>query len=136
MLDLISAGMKMRHRQRPCESDIITDPRMTNTFLDNGNHPADIPPVRPKEFISLRRPADTISGQFNFIVGVYLIGRWTLRHFQSHFIGRGIDVLTNIDGVGNDLKLGVGPAARLNGPVTSGQPTVRIASGITVGGSA
>ncbi|OGC90886.1 MAG: hypothetical protein A2W25_13165 [candidate division Zixibacteria bacterium RBG_16_53_22] len=119
-------------------------PRMTNTFLDNGkSNPADIIADTPKGIYikSLSwGSVDTISGQFNFAVReAYLIenGKITDPVSGVTLIGRGIDVLTNIDAVGNDLKLGVGICGKDQWvPVTSGQPTVRVTRGITVGGRA
>ncbi len=119
-------------------------PRMTNTFLDNG-------PADPKDIIADTAKGvyvkslsggsvDTISGQFNFIVReAYLIesGRLSSPVSGATLIGRGIDVLTNIDAVANDLKLGVGTCGKDQWvPVTSGIPTLRVADGITVGGTA
>jgi len=118
-------------------------PRMTNTFLDNGkSNPADIVADTPKGIFIKNLSGgsvDEISGEFNFVVReAYLIenGKITSPVFGATLIGSGIDVLTNIDAVGNDLKLGVGICGKEQWvPVTSGQPTTRIASGITVGGS-
>ncbi len=119
-------------------------PRMTNTFLDNGTgKPNDIIADTPKGVYvkSLSGGSvDTISGQFNFIVReAYLIekGRLTTPIRGATLIGRGIDVLTNIDAVADDLKLGVGTCGKDQWvPVTSGIPTLRVADGITVGGTA
>jgi TldD protein len=117
---------------------------MTNTFLDNGTStPEDIITGTPKGiFIKALSggSVDTISGQFNFIVRqAYLIenGKITTPVAGATLIGRGIDVLENIDGVANNLELGVGTCGKDQWvPVTSGLPTVRVARGITVGGSA
>ena len=82
---------------------------------------------------------DTVSGQFNFIVReAYLIenGKITSPVAGATLIGRGIDVLQYIDAVGDDLALGPGICGKDQWvAVTAGQPTVRVASGITVGGS-
>jgi len=147
MHDLISAGqLKMAPTGNGRRESFhhYPIPRMTNTFLDNGkSNPADIIADTPKGIYikSLSwGSVDTISGQFNFAVReAYLIenGKITGPVSGATLIGRGIDVLTNIDAVANDLKLGVGICGKDQWvPVTSGQPTVRIASGITVGGSA
>ena len=118
-------------------------PRMTNTFLNNGiSNPKDIISSTPRGvFIKALSggSVDTISGQFNFVVReAYLIenGVITSPISGATLIGRGIDVLTNIDAVGNDLALGVGVCGKEQWvPVTAGLPTVRIANGMTVGGS-
>jgi TldD protein len=119
-------------------------PRMTNTFLDNGDS-------KPDDIIAATRKGlyvkalsggsvDTVSGQFNFVVReAYLIedGKITIPVSGATLIGKGIDVLTNIDAVGNDLDLGVGICGKGQWvPVTSGIPTLRVANGITVGGTA
>jgi TldD protein len=119
-------------------------PRMTNTFLDNGKSiAADIFSSTPKGlFVKALSggSVDTISGQFNFVVReAYLIedGKITTPVSGATLIGKGIDVLQNIDAVGNDLELGPGICGKEQWvPVTAGLPTVRVASGITVGGSA
>ena len=118
-------------------------PRMTNTFLDNGDsNPEDII-ADTKKGIYVKAlsggSVDIISGQFNFIVReAYLIenGEVTTPVSGATLIGKGIDVLSNIDAVGNDLRLGVGICGKGQWvPVTAGIPTVRVAKGITVGGS-
>lgn len=147
MQDLISAkilkmqptgnGRRESYRHYPI-------PRMTNTFLDNGtSNAADIIASTPKGIYIKALSGgsvDTVSGQFNFIVReAYLIenGKITSPVAGATLIGRGIDVLTNIDAVGNDLNLGVGICGKGQWvPVTAGLPTIRIARGITVGGSA
>jgi TldD protein len=119
-------------------------PRMTNTFLDNGNsRAADIVAGTPKGLFVKNLSGgsvDTVSGQFNFVVReAYLIedGKITTPVAGATLIGKGIDVLQNIDAVGNDLKLGPGICGKEQWvPVTAGLPTVRVISGITVGGSA
>lgn len=148
MHDLISAkmlnlepsgnGRRQSYRNYPI-------PRMTNTFLDNGNasHDEIIASTRKGLYVKglSGGEVDTVSGQFNFIVReAYLIenGKVTSPVAGATLIGRGIDVLTNIDAVGNDLDLGVGNCGKDDqwAPVTSGIPTVRVAHGITVGGAA
>jgi TldD protein len=119
-------------------------PRMTNTFLDNGSsNPADIIAGTSKGLFVKNLSGgsvDTISGQFNFVVReAYLIenGKITTPVSGATLIGRGIDVLQNIDAVGNNLQFGPGICGKDQWvPVTAGLPTVRVASGITVGGSA
>ena len=118
-------------------------PRMTNTLIDPGDSdPAGII-ADTKKGLYVKAlsggSVDTVSGQFNFVVReAYLIenGKITTPVSGATLIGRGIDVLENIDAVGNDLSLGVGTCGKGQWvPVTGGLPTVRISSGITVGGS-
>ncbi len=147
MHDLISAkmlkaeptgnGRRESYRHYPI-------PRMTNTFLANGDASHDDIIADTKNGIFVKTlsggSVDTISGQFNFIVReAYLIeeGRITAPVSGATLIGRGIDVLTNIDIVGNNLNLGVGICGKGQWvPVTAGVPTIRVAKGITVGGMA
>ena len=147
MHDLISArmlnqeptgnGRRESYRRYPM-------PRMTNTFLDNGSaKPADVLSTTKKGVYVKALSGgsvDTISGQFNFIVReAYLIenGKITAPISGATLIGRGIDVLTNIDAVADDLELGVGICGKEDWvPVTSGIPTLRVTRGITIGGMA
>lgn len=146
MQDLISAkmlgasptgnGRRESYRHFPI-------PRMTNTFLDNGDSSPEDIIADTKNGIYVKAlsggSVDIISGQFNFIVReAYLIenGKVTTPVSGATLIGRGIDVLSNIDAVGNNLKLGVGICGKGQWvPVTAGIPTTRVTKGITVGGS-
>jgi len=129
----------------------IPIPRMTNTFLENGNakHEEIIADTRKGLFVKALSggSVDTTTGEFNFVVReAYLIeeGKITSPVSGAALIGKGIDVLTNIDAVADDLDLGVGICGKgddIGGeyqwaPVTSGLPTVRVIEGITVGGTA
>jgi len=148
MHDLISAkmlnaeptgnGRRESYRHYPI-------PRMTNTFLANGDasHDDIIADTKKGVFVKTLSggSVDTISGQFNFIVReAYLIehGKITSPVSGATLIGRGIDVLKNIDIVGNNLGMGVGICGKNSQwvPVTVGVPTIRVAKGITVGGMA
>ena len=147
MQDLISAkmlnqeatgnGRRESYRYYPI-------PRMTNTFLANGDVKADDIIAATRKGIYVRAlsggEVDTVSGQFNFSVReAYLIenGKITAPVAGATLIGRGIDVLTNIDAVADDLELGVGICGKEQWvPVCSGIPTLRVTRGITVGGTA
>ncbi len=119
-------------------------PRMTNTFLENGNAKREDIIADTGSGLFVRAlsggSVDTTTGEFNFDVReAYLIenGKITSPVSGASLIGKGIDVLTNIDAVAGDLELGVGICGKGQWvPVTSGQPTVRVATGITVGGTA
>ena len=81
---------------------------------------------------------DPASGEFNFAVDEgYMIrnGKIAEPVRGATLIGKGGEVLMNIDKVGNDLKLSAGMCGSLSGsvPVTVGQPTIRVSSMI-VGG--
>ncbi len=147
MLDLISARMlKMEPtgNGRRQSFDYYPIPRMTNTFLDNGTSKHDDIIASTRKGLYVKGlsggEVDTISGQFNFVVReAYLIenGKVTSPVAGATLIGRGIDVLTNIDAVADDLDVGVGWCGKDDqwAAVTAGVPTVRVNRGITVGGS-
>jgi TldD protein len=147
MNDLISAKMLNESPTGNGRRESYRDypiPRMTNTFLDNGDTNPDDIIADTKNGVFVRAlsggSVDTVSGQFNFGVReAYMIenGKITYPVSGATLIGKGIDVLTNIDAVGNDLDLGVGICGKGQWvPVTAGQPTTRITKGIIVGGTA
>lgn len=119
-------------------------PRMTNTYIDKGEHdPEEI--IRSTERgIYIKRmaggQADIARGDFVFnATEAYLIenGRLTTPLRGATVIGNGPTVLHEIDMVGTDLALdpgmgmcGKGQSAR----VSVGQPTIRIPK-VTVGGT-
>ena len=81
---------------------------------------------------------DPTTGEFNFSASeAYIIrdGKIAEPVKGCTLIGRGDQILLNIDRVGNDLELGQGMCGAASGsiPVNVGQPTIRI-SKITVGG--
>lgn len=120
----------------------IPIPRMTNTYIDNGNsEPADIL-ASTKKGIYVQSlsggSVNPVTGVFNFTCReAYLIedGVKTKPVRGATLIGSCMDVISNIDAVGNDLDFGPGICGKgQNAEVTAGQPTVRI-RGINVGGS-
>ena len=124
----------------------IPMPRMTNTYMLNGNKD-------PKEIIASVKhglyavnfgggQVDITSGKFVFSTAeAYLIenGKITTPVKGATLIGNGPDVLTRISMIGNDMALdpGVGTCGKEGQsiPVGVGQPTLRI-DGLTVGGTA
>ena len=116
--------------------------RMSNTFIAAGKS-------TPEEIIADTEygiyaanmgggSVDTASGEFNFAVNeAYMIrnGKICEAVKGATLIGKGNEVLMNIDRVGNDLKLAQGVCGSASGniPVDVGQPTIRV-SEITVGG--
>jgi TldD protein len=81
---------------------------------------------------------DTTTGEFNFAVNEgYMIRNGQIKEpvRGATLIGKGAEVLLNIDRVGNDLELAAGACGSISGnvPVTVGQPTIRVSSMI-VGG--
>lgn len=123
----------------------IPMPRMTNTYMLNGNHP-------PEEIIrSVEHglyaanfgggQVDITSGKFVFSTSeAYMIegGKITYPVKGATLIGNGPDVLQRVSMIGNDMSLdpGVGTCGKdgQSVPVGVGQPTLRI-DGITVGGT-
>lgn len=120
-------------------------PRMTNTFMLEGQH-------TPDEIISsVKRgvyaphfgggQVDITSGNFVFSASeAYMIedGKITSPIKGATLIGQGIDVMKKIDMIGNNFELdkGVGTCGKdgQGVPVGIGQPTIRVSS-MTVGGT-
>ena len=116
--------------------------RMSNTYIENGSS-------TPEEIIAATDEGlyctqmgggsvDTATGEFNFAVNeAYMIrgGRIAEPVRGATLIGKGPEILMNIDMVGNDLALSAGVCGASSGsvPVTVGQPTIRVSS-ILVGG--
>jgi TldD protein len=124
----------------------IPMPRMTNTYMLNGNKD-------PKEIIASVKhglyavnfgggQVDITSGKFVFSTAeAYMIEDGIITHpvKGATLIGNGPDALTRVSMIGNDMALdsGVGTCGKegQSVPVGVGQPTVRI-DGLTVGGTA
>ena len=120
----------------------IPIPRMTNTFIANGkDNPEDILSSTKKGIYvqSLSGGSvNPVTGVFNFTCReAYLIenGKKTKPIKGATLIGSCMDVISNIDAVGNNLDFGPGICGKGQAAeVSAGQPTVRI-RGINVGGS-
>jgi TldD protein len=121
-------------------------PRMTNTYMLAGSHPAEeIIASVPKGIYAVNfggGQVDITSGKFVFsCTEAYLLedGKVGAPIKGATLIGNGPEALTRVKMIGNDLKLdtGIGTCGK-NGqsvPVGVGQPTLRI-DGLTVGGTA
>ncbi len=117
-------------------------PRMTNTFIDRGrDKPQDILASTKKGIYVQSLSGGSVNpttGMFNFTCReVYLIenGQKTRPVKGATLIGSCMDIISNIDAVGEDLDYGPGICGKgQNAEVTTGQPTVRI-RGINVGGT-
>jgi len=145
MTDILSArqlNMPRTGNGRRESFRYIPIPRMTNTYIEKGNdNPEDILASTPKGIYvqSLSGGSvNPVTGVFNFTCReAYLIenGRKTTPVKGATLIGSCLDVISNIDAVGNDLDFGPGICGKgQSAEVTAGQPTVRI-RGINVGGS-
>lgn len=116
--------------------------RMSNTYICNGSSD-------PKDIIADTEyglyctqmgggSVDTSTGDFNFAANeAFMIrnGKIAEPVRGATLIGKGQEILKNIDMVGNDLALSAGMCGSVSGgvPVTVGQPTIRVSS-ILVGG--
>jgi TldD protein len=117
-------------------------PRMTNTFIERGrDNPAEILSSTESGLYvgSLSGGSvDPTTGVFNFTCReAYLIegGRKTTPVKGATLIGNCLDVIRNVDAVGDDLDFGPGICGKgQSAEVAAGQPTVRI-RGINVGGT-
>jgi len=117
-------------------------PRMTNTFIDRGRDKAEDILASTKSGIYVQAlsggSVDDVSGVFNFTCReAYLIenGRKTTPIKGATLIGSCLDIIKDIDAVGDDLDFGPGICGKgQSAEVSAGQPTVRI-RGINVGGT-
>jgi TldD protein len=117
-------------------------PRMTNTFIEEGkDRPEDIVASTPRGIYvkSLSGGSvNPVTGIFNFTCReVYLIenGKITQPVKGATLIGSCMDIISNIDAVGDNLDFAPGICGKGQmAEVTAGQPTVRL-RGMNVGGS-
>ena len=120
-------------------------PRMTNTYMLNGNRdPAEIIGSVKHGLYAANfggGQVDIVSGKFVFSAAeAYMIENGKITHpvKGATLIGNGPDALTHVSMIGNDMSLdsGVGTCGKegQSVPVGVGQPTVRI-DGLTVGGT-
>jgi TldD protein len=145
MSDVLSAkqlGMERTGNGRRESFRYIPIPRMTNTYIDKGkDKPEDIL-ASTKSGIYVQSlsggSVNPTTGVFNFTCReVYLIenGKKTIPVRGATLIGNCLDIISNIDAVGDDLAFGPGICGKGQAAeVSAGQPTVRI-RGINVGGS-
>ena len=145
MTDVLSAkqlSMSRTGNGRRESFRYIPIPRMTNTFIDTGKD-------KPEDILSSTKKGiyvqslsggsvNPVTGVFNFTCReAYMIenGKKTSPIRGATLIGSCMDVISNIDAVGNDLDFGPGICGKGQAAeVTAGMPTVRI-RGINVGGS-
>lgn len=120
--------------------------RMTNTYLLGGDSdPAAILEDTPDGVYIAHLgggQVNTATGDFVFgMTEAYLIegGRITEPLREGNLIGNGPAVLAAIDAVGNDFAMGAPGTCGKDGqgvPVGDGVPTLRVTSGLTIGGTA
>jgi TldD protein len=145
MTDVLSAkqlGMERTGNGRRESFRYLPIPRMTNTYIDKGaDKPEDIL-ASTKSGIYVQSlsggSVNSTTGMFNFTCReAYLVenGKKTTPVRGATLIGNCLDIISNIDAVGNDLAFGPGICGKGQmAEVSAGQPTVRIC-GINVGGS-
>ncbi len=146
MSDILSSkqlGIELTGNGRRESFRNIPLPRMTNTFIANGeSNPEDII-ATTKEGIYVQSlsggSVNSVTGNFNFTCReAYLIenGKKTVPVKGATLVGSCLEIISNVDAVGNDLAFGPGVCGKggQSAEVTAGQPTVRI-RGINVGGS-
>ena len=141
-LNSLEAGLRVGNGRRQSYKHLPMV-RMTNTFVDRGE-------LEPEDIIADTKYGiyivDLSGGQVNTITGdfvfgmseAYLIedGKITAPLKPAQLIGNGPEVLQLVDAVGNDFATWSGTCGK-NGqsvPVSSGQPTLRVAK-MTVGGT-
>ncbi len=145
MTDILSAkqiNMERTGNGRRESFRHIPIPRMTNTFIKEGQS-------KPEDILSSTQnglyvqslsggSVNPTTGVFNFTCReAYLIenGKKTVPVKGATLIGNCLDIISNIDAVGNNLAFGPGICGKGQScEVSAGQPTVRI-RGINVGGS-
>ena len=120
-------------------------PRMTNTFMENGDHsPEEIIGSMKKGLYAVNfggGQVDITSGKFVFAASeAYLVenGKIGAPVKGATLIGNGPDAMSKISMIGNDMALdnGVGTCGKggQSVPAGVGQPTVKM-GGITIGGT-
>jgi len=145
MTDILSAkqlGMERTGNGRRESFRYMPIPRMTNTFIERGSDKPEDILASTKKGIYVQSlsggSVNPVTGVFNFTCReAYLIedGKKTRPIKGATLIGSCLDVIRNIDAVGDDLAFGPGICGKGQmAEVTAGQPTVRI-RGINVGGS-
>ena len=123
----------------------IPMPRMTNTYMLNGNkHPEEIIESVKHGLYAANfggGQVDITSGKFVFSAAeAYMIenGKISYPIKGATLIGNGPDILTRVSMIGNDMALdpGIGTCGKegQSVPVGVGQPTLRV-EGLTVGGT-
>ena len=145
MTDILSAkqiDMERTGNGRRESFRYIPIPRMTNTFIEKGkDNPKDILASTKKGIYVQSLSGGSVNpttGVFNFTCReAYLIenGKKTAPVKGATLIGNCLDIISNVDAVGDDLAFGPGICGKGQAAeVSAGQPTVRI-RGINVGGS-
>lgn len=135
-------GMSETGSSRRESYSYVPTSRMTNTFIDNGpDKNEDIIKSIDNGLYAKKMGGGSVNpatGEFNFAVSEgYLVRNGEICEAVrgASLIGKGSEVLKNIDMVGQNLAFGTGMCGSTSGavPVNVGQPLIRV-SKITVGG--
>ena len=145
MIDKLNArrmGMEVTGSGRRQSYKYAPTSRMTNTYIANGDN-------APEEIIASISDGlyakkmgggsvNPVTGEFNFAVSEgYLVKNGEIQEpvRGASLIGKGSEILMNIDMVGNNMTQGQGMCGSSSGsiPTNVGQPMIRV-SEITVGG--
>lgn len=145
MVDSFNArrmGMEPNGCARRQNYKFMPTSRMSNTFIANGNSTLEEMIAATDYGVFAERmgggSVNPASGEFNFSVNkAYVIEKGRLKQLVkgAKLIGSGIEILNNIDMVGNNMALACGMCGSASGsiPTTVGQPAIRVQN-ITVGG--
>lgn len=116
--------------------------RMTNTYIANGDDSPEEIIKSIKDGLYAKKmgggSVNPVTGEFNFAVSEgYIVKNGEIQEpvRGASLIGKGSDILMNIDRVGNNMTQGQGMCGSSSGsiPTNVGQPMIRV-SEITVGG--
>ena len=116
--------------------------RMTNTYIAEGDDDNDAIIASMEYGLYAKEmgggSVNPVTGEFNFAVNEgYIVRNGVICEpvRGASLVGKGSDVIQNIDMVGKNLDMGQGMCGSSSGsiPTNVGQPTIRV-SGITVGG--
>lgn len=120
----------------------VTTSRMTNTYIANGDDKNEDIIKSIENGLYAKEmgggSVNPVTGEFNFAVREgYLIKNGEIKEAVrgASLVGKGAEVIKNIDMVGTDLELAAGMCGASSGsiPTNVGQPLIRV-SEITVGG--
>lgn len=153
LVDYMWDGLRARREGRPSSGNgrrqsyqHLPMVRMTNTYLLGGDSdPDDIVADTPHGVYVAHLgggQVNTATGDFVFgMTEAYMIedGRITEPLREGNLIGNGPGVLAAIDAVGDDFAMGSPGTCGKDGqgvPVGDGVPTLRVPSGLTIGGTA
>lgn len=145
MIDKLNArrmGMKVTGSGRRQSYKYAPTSRMTNTYIANGEDSPEEIIKSIKDGLYAKKmgggSVNPVTGEFNFAVSEgYIVKNGEIQEpvRGASLIGKGSEILMNIDMVGNNMTQGQGMCGSSSGsiPTNVGQPMIRV-SEITVGG--